>query len=162
MLKFKLDRTQKNERCIIGNLEVYNDDNLVFKCYTLENPNIGAERQKDLAIPEGVYTLDKRMSPKFSAKFANEKYPNGREMFWVYNDVIPKDAFILIHNGNYEKDTEGCILIGKSVAKSGTSPVDDMVTSSVDTVKELYKVIDSIYPTMWDLSGATITITNKF
>ena len=53
-------------------------------------------------IPDGKYEV---------SKFSGTKYKN----VWQLHDV-PSRSAILIHNGNLETDTEGCILAGESFA----------------------------------------------
>lgn len=53
------------------------------------------------AIPTGVYVVQMGRSPKF-----NRVLPR------LLN--VPGYEGILIHNGNYPKDTLGCILVGKN------------------------------------------------
>lgn len=73
-----------------------------FKCYTLENLKEGSESGKDLRIPQGIYKLYWRVSPS-----------KGKKVH-VYNDVVPKERYIMIHSGNTEDHTLGCILLGKT------------------------------------------------
>lgn len=89
-------------------------------------------RQKKIhgktAIPYGVYLLKTRFSPKFSKYFfwsdKNKKLIDAisyfkldnkedyriHDLIWLFN--IPDYEFVLIHWGNSETDTEGCIVIG--------------------------------------------------
>lgn len=53
-------------------------------------------------IPPGNYECRRRQSPKFS-----------REVFEVCS--VPNHTDIEIHFGNYNHDSDGCILLGKSV-----------------------------------------------
>jgi len=64
-------------------------------CATLENPS-SAEKG---AIPAGVYEVALRYSPRF-------------QMLLPELQRIPGFTDILIHSGNTEKDTTGCILVG--------------------------------------------------
>lgn len=151
-LKFVINRIENNEFCTIGELEVFDENNTsLFKCFTLENPKIGAERKKDLAIPAGEYTVDERFSPKFSAGFG------GRKMYWVYGGEIPQDAYILIHGGNTEKDTEGCILLGTDVVRNSAGQATSVTQSKVQ-VNNLFKVVDGC----GGIAGTTLTINNNF
>ena len=61
------------------------------------------------AIPAGVYKLKIYQSPKFK-----------RKLFWLQN--VPGFEYVLIHNGNFIKDTLGCILVG---SKRGTDVLVD-------------------------------------
>lgn len=65
----------------------------VFFCYTLE----GVETQ----IPAGTYTIGMHDSPHF-----------GRVLPELLN--VPGRSCILIHPGNTDADTKGCILVGRS------------------------------------------------
>lgn len=55
------------------------------------------------AIPEGTYTVMRTNTPKHG------------ECFMVMN--VPDRTAILIHPGNTEADTEGCILLGKEFGR---------------------------------------------
>ncbi|MDR2261533.1 MAG: DUF5675 family protein [Azoarcus sp.] len=43
----------------------------------------------------------------------------------LFNDAVPKSRHILIHNGNYPKNTDGCLLVGST---KGTDMVGDSRT----------------------------------
>lgn len=79
----------------------------VHECYTLEDKDRHLETNPDAkvatltAIPRGVYQLELRMSPHF-----------GRITPHLLN--VPNYENVLIHWGNYAKDTDGCILVGKT------------------------------------------------
>lgn len=65
--------------------------------YTLELPYLNNQRNIS-CIPTGTYKLLKHTSPKF------------KECFLLEN--VKDRGNILIHAGNYTKDTQGCILVG--------------------------------------------------
>ncbi len=79
-------RTDKTGVSTIGELLI---DGEHF-CFTLEPPQ---------PIPLGAYPLTIRHSPRFQ-----------RDMPHVEN--VPGHEGILIHWGNWAKDTEGCLLVG--------------------------------------------------
>lgn len=62
----------------------------VFLCDTLENP--------EKFMPYGFYTMCVNHSPKFK-----------RELPLI---AVPKHSGIRIHQGNYIKDSSGCVLVG--------------------------------------------------
>jgi hypothetical protein len=86
-------------------------DKMILQYPTLELPNLDNQRQIS-CIPQGDYVVTKTNSPKFG------------ECFRV-NDVIGRDH-ILIHVGNFLKDSTGCILIGTKLNDKG-----DLVNSGV-------------------------------
>lgn len=95
-----LNRFEKGNNSTIGKLKFEN-----FECYTLENLKEGSESGKDLRIPQGDYKLYWRISPSKGKKIH------------VYNEKVPKERYIMIHSGNTEDHTLGCILLGYTKAK---------------------------------------------
>ena len=135
-----VERKYKKQSYTIGNL--YIDG--VFFSNTLEDADRGLdnsmsiERIKELkkpsitAIPRGTYevTLD-ITSPKYSkVQFYRE----------VCNGKVPRllnvKGFegVLIHAGNTDKDSAGCLLVGQNKVKG-------QVVNSRETFKELYKLL---------------------
>lgn len=109
----------------IGRLFV--DD--TFLCYILEPTDRGLDSTMDIevikqkkvfghtAIPTGIYNLQlvsgKLIYDRFH--FLKERYTPDTFMVPELQDV--KDySGVLIHPGNYPKDTEGCSLVGKTIA----------------------------------------------
>ena len=73
-------------------------------------------------IPAGRYEVVKRNSPKYG------------DHFHVLN--VPNRSYILIHHGNYNRDTLGCILVGIGVKDiNGDGELD--VVNSRAAMKEL-------------------------
>jgi hypothetical protein len=92
-----------------------------FLCYILENPYLGNMRNVS-CIPTGVYDWVIRTdSPKY-------KYPHPH----ILN--VPNRNWILMHIGNYPKDTLGCML-------PGLVRGDDVVWSSKDAFKVVMDAI---------------------
>lgn len=94
-MKAKLIRAWQDERVTLGMLKVQGVDH--DPIYTLENPWI-ANRKKVSCIPMGIYNCE---------PFSGTHYKN----VWELKNVPDRSA-ILIHWGNWEKNTEGCILLG--------------------------------------------------
>lgn len=108
-MKLKLLRKYKKETYTIG--ELYIDGKLF--CSTLEDKDRGLSSETPLseikkikvpnetAIPTGTYKIILNKSPKF-----------GRILPRLLD--VPGFEGILIHRGNTNKDTSGCILIGEN------------------------------------------------
>ena len=122
-MKIKINRFKNIHDGTIGKLSIVDEGKKLFSCFTLE-PAGGdtTERGKDRRIPAGRYQMEwhnssrqKRMCPL------------------LYNDLVPKSRYILIHPGNFPKDTAGCILVGENYTAAG-------VTNSVKTFNALFKI----------------------
>lgn len=109
-----------------------------FKCYTLENLKEGIESNKDYRIPQGIYNIYWRVSPSKGPKIH------------VYNDIVPKERYIMIHSGNTEDHTLGCILLGKTYS-------DDFVGNSKQAVQEFEELMKK-----QNLSDIKLKIINDF
>lgn len=83
-------------------------------CLTLEPAN---------PIPAGRYGLSVYNSPK-----------NGFPVYLLRD--VPGYSYIEIHPGNTAADTEGCILVGKSIEQWG-----DMVLAIIDSRKQFDKLM---------------------
>jgi hypothetical protein len=81
--------------------------NGALECCTLEDTvRLGKKVPKETAIPAGTYPLILNVSPKY-----------GKVMPRLLD--VPNFDGILIHPGNTEEDTWGCILVGLSFDGSG-------------------------------------------
>jgi hypothetical protein len=95
----QVKRTDYSDKATIG--ELYVDG--VFECYTLEDVvrSDGVKIFGETAIPPGTYAVGMTWSKRF-----------GRIMPQIMD--VPGFEGIRIHPGNSDKDTEGCILVGKT------------------------------------------------
>ena len=76
-----------------------------FECFTLEDKdrkleNGGTKVFGETAIPRDRYKVELDWSPHF-----------GKDMPHILD--VPQFEGVRIHPGNYPRDTEGCILVGK-------------------------------------------------
>ena len=93
----------------IGKFELTGVNTVLMTGYTLESAGPDTtERGKDRRIPAGLYQVAWHKSPKFN-----------RVVPVLHNEQVPKDRYIEIHAGNYPKDTEGCILLGRKACDEG-------------------------------------------
>ena len=102
-MKLKLIRKEFTPRTTIGDFLV--DE--VFECYSLEDVvrEVGVKVPGKTAIPEGVYNVALTFSNRF------------QRVLPVLIGV-PSFTDILIHSGNTEADTEGCLLVGQTKAEN--------------------------------------------
>ena len=120
-MKLLLRRTYKAKTYTIGRL--YIDDE--YFCDTLEDvvrPD-GVKGYGETAIPDGKYKVIINMSNRFKC------------LMPLLVDV-PMFEGIRIHSGNTDKDTHGCILVGKNTTKG-------MITESRKTFEKLMGILQS-------------------
>lgn len=82
-------------------------------CDTLEDRIRNEKVYGETAIPEGEYLVTLDQSPRLSGKSWAKEFGG---LVPLVHDV-PNFAGIRIHPGNTDKDTEGCLLIGKNTEK---------------------------------------------
>lgn len=112
MIELRLNRIARKDRYTIGRLSV----NGAFFCDTLEDRDrfyFGEKKVKgSTAIPAGRYKVDlNTISPRFGNKSFYKEVCGGYLPRLVN---VPGFDGVLIHSGNTEADTEGCILVGKN------------------------------------------------
>lgn len=111
-MKLKLKRIFKGSKYTIGHLYINN----VYFCDTLEDKvrNLPKEPKVygETAIPIGTYEVDMNtVSPKFKNRSWAKKY----------NGIVPRlknvpyFSGVLIHPGNSDEDTDGCLLVGENL-----------------------------------------------
>lgn len=126
MKKIEIKRIKDINDGTLGELIVRENGVILFECKTLEPSGADEIRpNQDRRIPKGKYSVEMYQSPKFKTTLP-----------LIYNEIVPKDRYILIHWGNFPDDTEGCILVGDSFLKNG-------VANSKATFKKLMRVLDS-------------------
>ena len=120
-MRASLIRLDEGIEQTLGHFTLYDGLEKVFECVTLELPY--EDNLTDIScVNKGVYEVTHRYS---------EKYKN----HLILNDV-PNRRYILIHYGNYNTDTEGCILVGSRFAQINADSLLD-ITASRRTLSEL-------------------------
>lgn len=110
MTTLTLTRTWVTPKSIISGLIVPGLDKQLF---TLERPGV--------EIPEGAYTVKMQFSTRFN-----------RDLPTLQN--VPGRSHILIHVGNFPKDTEGCLLVGTDRGQNSVLNSKVALTKLLDSV----------------------------
>ena len=148
-MNIKLIRRYKGTSCVIGKFKVFKDDELIFECFSLEEDCEGLESGKDLRIPQGIYKLKTHSPSRFENTLHDITKDKSDKMINVYNDLVPSSRAILIHWGNSDKDTQGCILLG--LVKTANT-----IGESRKACKEFYELMRGV-----DLSGVEMEVINE-
>ena len=118
-----ITRFKEIEDRTIGKFTITEDGELFLSGYTCEPAGPDTILSgKDKRIPQGEYTITWHNSPRFN-----------RLLPLISNSKVPATRCILIHSGNTGKNTEGCILVGKTYDNNG-------VWSSRETLNALIEI----------------------
>jgi hypothetical protein len=109
-----------------------------FLCYTLEDEYRETKVMEETRIPAGTYEITLRDFGGFHKRYT-ERYGNmHRGMLWLRE--VPNFQYILIHTGNTDEHTAGCILVGDTQTQNITNK-NGFVGSSVNAYKRVYPQI---------------------
>lgn len=114
------------------------DNKRNFICYTLEDEHRDKKIKHETRIPQGTYQIKLRtwggFHSKYSRRFANIHIG----MLEITN--VPGFTDILIHGGNTDEDTSGCLLVGNS-QKNNIQTSNGFIGESIEAYLELYKQV---------------------
>ena len=145
-MKLTVVRTQFGTDATNGLLFI----NGIFECYTLEDQYQAVKVMHETCIPEGTYDIKFRKTGGFHAKYT-ERYKNAHYGMLHIQDV-PNFTYILIHTGNTDEHTSGCLIVGETQQDLEVSK-DGFVGSSTVAYKKMYaKVAGQL------LQGKDVTI----
>jgi len=84
----------------------------LFECYTLEDQYQAVKVMHETCIPEGTYDIKFRKVGGFHTKYS-DRYGNAHYGMLHLQDV-PNFTYILIHAGNTDEHTSGCLIVGET------------------------------------------------
>lgn len=140
-MELTLHRTYKLEKYTVGKLYINGE----YFCDTLEDKDRNLfqgmseewlSKEKvygETAIPYGRYRITlKEQSPKYSKTKQYDKCKG----YLPRLENVPAFSGILIHIGNYAKDTNGCILVGENKVKGAVANSTIYFWKLYDILKE--------------------------
>lgn len=123
-----LSRKQRTADGIFGTLE-----NESFSCVTLEHAYEGAGGWIP-KIPKGTYTCRRGL----------HRLHGMTEAFETFEITgVEGHSDLLFHWGNFNKDSEGCVLLGDALAKNGPTGTQ-MILHSRDTFAKFMRLQDGV------------------
>ena len=108
-MKLEVIRFNKGEDSTNGILFDITDERK-FLCYTLEDEYRKEKVYGETCIPEGEYQINFRTEGGYHAKYSKRFADIHMGMLEVCD--VPNFKYILIHCGNTDEDTAGCLLVG--------------------------------------------------
>ena len=143
-MKLKVLRFSSEADSTSGLLFEETDMGLQFLCYTLEDERRALKVKGETRIPAGIYNLKLRKEGGFHERYS-KKYRN-MHIGMLHVTDVPNFEYILIHTGNTDEHTAGCLIVGLS-QESNQVLKYGFVGKSVNAYKRIYpkiaKAIDS-------------------
>ncbi len=130
-MKLQVVRTQFGKDATNGMLFIDG----IFECYTLEDQYQAVKVMHETCIPEGTYDIKFRKTGGFHTKYS-ERYKNAHYGMLHIQDV-PNFTYILIHTGNTDEHTSGCLIVGETQQDLEVSK-DGFIGSSTVAYKKMY------------------------
>jgi len=146
VLRFSSEKDSTN-----GLLFDITNGNRKFLAYTLEDEYREEKVKHETRIPSGVYNITLRTEGGFHQKYVSKYGAMHKGMLWVRD--VPGFDYILIHTGNTDEHTSGCLLVGDTQTNNQIKE-DGFVGSSTQAYKRIYPIIANILE-----KGGTANIT---
>jgi hypothetical protein len=140
-MKLKVIRYSSQKDSTNGALFIENDDlSLDFLCYTLEDEYREEKIRSETRIPSGEYEIKLRKEGGFHAKYS-KRFPD-IHIGMLHIIDVPNFEYILIHCGNTDEHTGGCLLLGDS-QENNIIKSNGFIGSSTQAYKRIYPKISS-------------------
>ena len=126
-------------------------DERKFLCYSLEDEYRNDKVMHETRVPAGTYQIQLRKVGGFNARYA-KKYGDFHKGMLHVQDV-PGFEYILIHTGNTDEHTSGCLIVGDS-QENNQLMKNGFIGKSVQAYKRIYTPIAEALE-----NGEEVTIT---
>jgi len=127
------------------------DNKRKFLAYTLEDEYRKEKEMHETRIPAGTYNVTLRTEGGFHQRYVAKYGDMHKGMLWVRD--VPGFEYILIHTGNTDEHTSGCLLLGDSQTNNQVKE-DGFIGSSVQAYKRVYPQIAKVLE-----EGGVVNIT---
>ena len=122
-----------------------------FLCYTLEDEKRDDKISGETRVPSGSYRVTLRTEGGFHQRYAHRFQDIHKGMLWVRD--VPGFEYVLIHCGNTDEHTSGCLLVGESQESNLKKP-DGFIGRSTQAYFDVYPLVSEALE-----QGEEVTIT---
>ena len=150
-MKLKVLRYSGGDDTTLGVLLDVTHNTSRFLCYTLEDEGRDVKVAGETRIPSGEYKVTLRTVGGKHAKYKRRFPDMHKGMLWVRG--VPGFTYVLIHIGNTEDDTEGCLLLGSSSVQNVTK------AGSIGASRVAY---ERVYPQIANALAAGVEVTIQY
>ena len=112
-----------------------------FLAYTLEDEYRETKEKGETRIPAGTYKIKLRKEGGFHGRYTTKYGSMHKGMLHVQD--VPGFEYILIHTGNTDEHTDGCLLVGNTQTEN-IDTKDGFIGASVDAYKRIYPPIAKV------------------
>ena len=150
-MKLEVLRFSSEDDSTSGLLFDITDNKRKFLAYTLEDEYREEKEMHETRIPAGTYNVTLRTEGGFHQRYVAKYGDMHKGMLWVRD--VPGFEYILIHTGNTDEHTSGCLLLGDSQTNNQVKE-DGFIGSSVQAYKRVYPQIAKVLE-----EGGVVNIT---
>ena len=149
-MRLELYRYSSQKDSTLGLLFLVNDETNYkdFLCFTLEDEKRETKVYGETRIPEGTYKIEYRKEGGYHNKYS-KRFPDIHRGMLQLMDV-PNFEYILLHCGNTDEHTDGCLLVGNVISQNITK--DGFLGQSTDCYKRIYPIICDVLDSQKQLS----------
>ena len=123
-----------------------------FLCYSLEDEYRDEKVMHETRVPAGTYKILLRKEGGFHSRYT-KKYGSDFHKGMLHVQDVPGFEYILIHTGNTDEHTSGCLIIGDS-QENNQLMKNGFIGKSVQAYKRIYAPIAEALE-----NGEEVTIT---
>ena len=134
----------------LGLLSEVGPEGREFLAYTLEDEWREEKVSAETRIPEGTYDIKLRTTGGFHSRYANKFGDWHKGMLHVQD--VPGFEYILIHTGNTDEHTMGCLLVADTSQQNITK--EGFIGASTSAYKRIYPSLAK-----WLVDGNKLNIT---
>lgn len=150
-MKLEVLRISSGKDSTSGMLFMIEGEQRTFLCYTLEDEHRDVKVSGETRIPAGVYKLGFRKVGGFHKRYSTRFSDIHRGMLEITG--VHNFDYILIHCGNTDEHTAGCLLVGDTQENNLEKP-NGFVGKSTQSYKRIYPLIAKALE-----EGEEVTIT---
>ena len=136
-MKLKVIRFSSQSDCTNG-LLFDATKGMDFLCYTLEDEKREEKVMAETRIPAGVYSIILRKEGGHHNKYSKKYGSSHKGMLWLQD--VPNFKWILIHTGNTDEHTAGCLIVGDS-QENNLLMKNGFIGKSTQAYKRIYPPI---------------------
>jgi|TARA_R100000353_G_scaffold175100_1_gene144571 hypothetical protein len=137
-MKLEVLRISSGPDSTSGIMFIVDEDERSFVCYTLEDEHRNEKKYGETRIPAGTYKIKLRTEGGYHQKYS-KRFPSIHRGMLHITDV-PNFEYILIHCGNTDEHTAGCLLVGDS-QENNQLVSNGFIGKSTQAYKRIYPKI---------------------